>query len=53
LNSAAEKGYTDTVKLLLERGAKIDATNEARKMTPGKHITIIHETRGIIVIAVI
>jgi ankyrin repeat protein len=53
LNSAAEKGHTDTVKLLLEEGAKIDTTNVVSIMTSGEYITVFHETLVIIVIAVI
>ena len=45
LNSAAEGGHAETVKLLLLEGAKADVTNGVSNMTSDTtYITIIHMT---------
>ena len=41
LGAAAQGGHTETVKLLLDRGANTDFTNEVNEMMSGYHVMLI------------
>ena len=41
LHSAAYNGHTETVKLLLDRGANIDGISKVNEMMSGYHVMLI------------
>ena len=41
LGAAAYGGHTETVKLLLDKGANVDATDKVNEMMSGYHVMFI------------
>ena len=41
LGAAARGGHTETVKLLLDSGANVDATDKVNEMMSGYHVMLI------------